>query len=495
MIAVAFALGLTALALPGCSSEDAASAPSTPSPYANVDAANTRYPQSSIRKATVGDLDVAWAVPIEAEGQSLGGYVATPVVSGGVVYSQDQDSNVQAIDFDNGEVIWEATYDAPTNGPNGVVVGGGLVYGATPTRAFALDAESGEEAWSQELVRSVTERIMMAPGYRDGLVYFSTRPYESKGGDVGILWALDAKTGKRAWHFDTVPRGLWGHPELNSGGGLSYAPAFDEEGSMYVGVGNPGPIPGTKRFPWGSSRPGANLYSSSVVKLDAKTGKVQWHYQVTPHAICNWDVGAPLLTRAGGRDIVVAGSLAGIVVALDRETGKPLWRSQVGIHNGHDNDGLLAMRGETASLKTPMTVYPGKYGGVLGPMSTNGSTVFVPVVNTSTTLFDQRRAEETGATAGELVALDAASGKVKWQRRFEAPVYGAALATNDVVFAAIYESTVHAFDAENGEPVWTETVPANLNAGLAASGSTLLVPAGFPEETQTPVLLAYRLPE
>ncbi len=401
---------------------------------------------------------------------------------------------MQAIDFDSGDVIWEKEYEARTNGPNGVVVGGGLVYGATPERAFALDAGTGEQVWSQLLIRSSSERIVMAPGYRDGLVYFSTRPFEPNGGEIGVLWALDAKTGKRVWHFDTVPKHLWGHPEINYGGGLSYAPAFDERGGMYVGTGNAGPIPGTKRFPWGSSRPGPNLHSSSVVKLDARTGEVEWHYQVTPHGLCNWDVGAPIVTRAGGRDVVIAGGLAGVVVALDRETGELLWRRPVGLHNGHDNDGLLARRGETASLKTPMTVYPGKFGGVLGPMSTNGSTVFVPVVNTATVLREEGEAEETGDTTGELVALDLRNGEVKWKRRFESPLYGAATATNDIVFTAEFESAVHGFDAESGKPVWRESVPASLNGGLAISGSTLLVPAGYAQEAQTPVLLAYRLP-
>jgi outer membrane protein assembly factor BamB len=446
-------------------------------------------------------------VPIEAQGETLGDYVATPAVVDGVVYSQDQDSNVQAIDLSSGDVIWEVEQEAPTNGPNGVVVGGGHVYGATPSGAFALDAETGRQVWSQALVRSSTDRILMAPGYHGGLVYFSTRPYESQGGDVGVLWALDAKTGKRVWHFDTVPEDLWGHPELNFGGGLSYAPAFDDEGSMYVGTGNAGPIPGTKRYPWGASRPGPNLYSSSVVKLDAKTGKVQWHYQVSPHAICNWDVGAPILTRSGGRDIVVAGGLAGIVVALDRETGKLLWRSPVGVHNGHDDDGLLAMRGETERLKTPMSVLPGVLGGVYGSLSTDGAAVFVPVVNHATTLLNQKDAEEDSAYTGELVALDLATGDVKWKRSLESPPYGSTSATNDLVFASTFDGWVYAFDADSGRQVWEEAMPANVNAGLALSGDTLLVPAGYVEKTQpqeqalnqaqqsaAPTLLAYRLP-
>ena len=149
-----------------------------------------------------------------------------------------------------------------------------------------------------QLIRNEQEGIDMAPGYHDGIVYVSTVPVnvgEFYGaGGVGILWALDAKTGKKLWHFDTVPKDLWGKPEVNSGGGLWYTPAFDEKGSMYFGVGNPAPFPGTEsEEPWGSSRPGPNLYSDSLVKLDAKTGKLEWYYQVTPHALYDWDFQNP----------------------------------------------------------------------------------------------------------------------------------------------------------------------------------------------------------
>lgn len=440
-------------------------------------------------------LDLAWTLPIEARGRDLGGYVASPVVAAGVAYSQDQDSNVQAIDLQSGDVLWEKAYESPTSGPNGVVYGDGRVYGATPTGAFALDARTGEEVWSAPLVRSGSEGIVMAPGYRHGLVYISTSPAGYKGGEVGVLWALDGKTGRKVWHFDTVPRDLWGHPEINFGGGVSHAPAFDAHGSMYVGTGFAGPIPGTERYPWGSSRPGPNLYSDSIVKLDAKTGEVQWHYQLTPHGFCKWSFGPPLLHRAGGRSLVIAAGLAGTVVALDRETGEPLWRRSVGIHNGHDDDGVRAMRGEYAKLKTPMTVYPGRFGGVLGQMSANGSTVFVPVVNNATMLLNQLEATQVGRATGELVGLDMATGAVKWKHRFPSPVYGATTATNDLVFATTFDGTVYAFEGDTGGEAWRESLPAQINAGLAVSGDTLLAPAGYAEETQVPELLAYRLPE
>ncbi len=483
--------------LTGCSSSGAeeSTVRFTDSPYANVDLANSRHARSAIRAATVSGLDLAWTLPLEAEGRDLGAYVATPVVVDGVAYSQDQDSNVQAIELRDGDVLWEKSYEVAANGPNGVAAAAGLVYGVTPTTAFALDAETGDEIWSTPLVRTATEQIAMAPGYRDGLVYLSTSPAGYKGGEVGVLWALDGRTGRKVWHFDTVPRDLWGHPDINFGGGLSYAPAFDAEGSMYIGTGNAGPIPGTERYPWGASRPGPNLYTDSVVKLDAKTGRLRWHYQLTPHGLCNWDLGAPILLRAAGRDLVVTAGLSGIVVALDRKTGKPVWKVPVGRHNGHDNDGIVAMRGGGARLKTPMLVYPGRFGGVLGQMSASGTTVFVPVTDAPTGLVDQRTAAQTRYAKGVLVALDAAGGEIRWKHEFPSPLYGATTATNDLVFAAEMDGTLYAFAGSDGRELWKESLPAGLNGGVAISGGTLLAPAGYAEgEGQEPTLSAYRLP-
>lgn len=462
--------------------------------YPNVDASNTRRAESSIDGATVSELARAWTVPITAANGFFGRYMASPVVADGVVYSQDQDSNVQEIALGSGQVLWEKSYGAPVRGPNGVTAAGGAVYGATPRDVFALDAKTGEEIWSTTLGGSDSEQISIAPGYHDGTVYVSTRPSNYEGGEAGVLWALDGETGEKKWSFDTVPDGLWGNPDVNFGGGSSYTPAFDAQGSMYASIGIPGPIPGTKRHPWGSSRPGPNLYTNSVVKLNAETGKLQWYYQLTPHSLCNWNLGPPVLLDAGGRSLVVVGSRSGVVVALDRRTGKPVWRRSVGIHNGHDNDGLVAMRGEYSKLKTPMTVYPGRYGGVPAPLSASESTVFVPVVNSATRLFGQRSLQDLKSTGGVLVALDAATGAVRWQQEFPSLPFGATTVTNDVVFASTIDGIVYAFDSDSGQRVWKAKLPAGIDAGMTASGNTLLAPAGYGEGGRVPGLLAYRLP-
>jgi outer membrane protein assembly factor BamB len=499
-ILAALAMAVALLALSGCGSsgDGGAEASFTGSGYPGVDAANTRHARGSIDSSNVTDLAVAWTAPIPGT-SSFGSYASTPVVDKGVIYSQDLASNVQALSLDSGEVLWTRNYEQPDIGPNGIVVAEGKVFGATPTEAFALDQKTGKQVWSTVLPRNEHEGIDMAPGYGDGLVYVSTVPLNTselyQGEGVGILWALDAKTGKKKWRFNTVPEKLWGNHKINAGGGLWYPPAFDGKGSMYFGTGNPAPFPGTEQFPWGSSRPGPNLYTNSLIKLDARTGKMDWYHQVTPHDVYDWDFqGPPILIKAGGRDIVVAAGKSGIVLAADRKTGKVLWQRAIGKHNGHDDDGLLAMRGESSKIKLPATVYPGSLGGVIAPMSTDGKTVVAPVVNSPATVLSGFEKQEPGPSTGEVVALDAATGKVKWKQRLATPAFGATTVVNDLVFATSYEGSLSAMDARTGRVVWREKLPAGTNSGVMIEGDTLIAPAGVASATgQKAQIVAYRL--
>lgn len=493
-----FALALL-VSLSGCgSSSSGEDLKFDGSGYPGVDAANSREAQGSIDSSNVAELEEAWSLPLTAQ-SSFGAHSSSPVIVNGVIYSQDLESNVQAIDLESGEVLWTKKYSEADEGPNGVVVAEGLVFGATPNAAFALDQKTGKEVWSTPLVVQPSgEGIDMAPGYHDGLVYVSTVPLTSTelypGGGVGTLWALDAKTGQKKWHFDTVPKDLWGDRKVNSGGGLWQPPSFDDKGFVYFGTGNPAPYPGTPQQPWGSSRPGANLYTNSMVKLDARTGKKQWHFQLTPHDIYDWDFqDPPLLISAGGKDLAIGAGKSGIVVALDADTGKPVWKRPVGTHNGHDNDGLYAQRGEYSKIK-PGEVFPGILGGVIAPMATDGKTIFVPVVNHSASISASGELGEGAEMTGELVAIDAASGKVKWNQAFSSALFGAPTVVNDVVFATSFEGSVYAFDASSGSELWVETLPASINTSVSISGDTMIAPAGLASaEGQTPEIVAFRL--
>jgi glucose dehydrogenase len=503
------AIGLLAVALAamavlaGCGSSSSGSSEEvsfTGSGVPNSDAANTRYERGPINSNNVGNLQVAWKLPLTGV-SAFGSYASAPIISKGVMYSQDLVSNVQAIEVETGKVLWTASFEQPDHGPNGVVVENGLVYGATPTEAFALDQETGNEVWSVELTRNEHEGIDMAPGYHDGLVYVSTVPVNVEefygGGAGGILWALDAKTGKKVWSFKTVPDDLWAKSsaakEVNSGGGLWYPPAFDEEGSMYIAVGNPGPLPGTEQFPWGSSRPGPDLYTDSIVKLNAKTGKMGWYFQLTPHDVNDWDLNdPPILALVNGQDMVIGAGKSGIVVALEGGSGKLLWKRPVGIHNGHDDIGKEAMEGKTPKL--PVTILPGSLGGVIAPMATDGKTLFVPVVNSSLTLSSQEEKSEGGPDNGELVAIDLATGKVKWKKEMATPAFGYVTAVNDLVFSTTYDGTVSAFNAKTGSVVWREKLPAGTNSGVTVEDNMLIAPAGVAAaEGQKPQIIAYKL--
>jgi outer membrane protein assembly factor BamB len=490
-----------AVAVAGCGGSSSASGSGDPqlngTGYPGVDLANSRLAKGTIDRQSAPELEVAWEMPLSAQA-TYGAYSATPVIAGGVIYSQDLESDVQAIDLESGDVLWTKKFESPTQGPNGVVVAEGKVFGATGDSAFALDEETGKELWSVKLTNDKELAIDMPAGYHDGLVYVSTVPTnvnsEYPAGKIGVLWALDAKTGKRVWHFDTVPKSLWGKPGVNAGGGLWYAPSFDAKGDMYFGTGNPVPYPGTASEPWGASRPGANLYTDSLVKMDAKTGKLEWAYQQTPHDLYDWDFqDPPILAGAGGRELAIGAGKSGIVTAVDAGTGKPVWSTPVGKHNGHDDDGLLAMRGEGAKIKAG-EVFPGTLGGVIAPMAANQTTVFVPVVNHALTVSPSQEIGESGSMTGELVALDLKTGKEEWNRSFGAAAFGAPTAVNDMVFVTSFDGVVHGIDAKTGGEVWQASLPAGSNSGLAISGDTLVVPAGIPvAEGQVAKMIAYRL--
>jgi outer membrane protein assembly factor BamB len=478
-------------------------------PAPNVDIANTRDASgSAIDSGNVSKLGVAWTAPITATGV-FGGYAATPVIAKGVVYTQDLDSNVFAYDLKTGKRLWEHAYHSTSEGPNGVAIGYGRVYGATASFAFALDMTSGAEVWrSHRLTRNAREGIDMQPAVFDHTVYVSTVPGNAKGfykgNGVGVIHALDADSGAEKWHFDTVPRTLWdpAHANINSGGGLWYTPAFDGKGNMYAAVANPAPWPGTNKFPWGASRPGPDLYTNSLLRLDQSTGKLAWFQQVLPHDLYDWDLHLPpMLAKVNGKEVVVVGGKMGYVYEIDAASGKLLWKRPVGVHNGHDHDNELALESErsgpgrpVAGLHTPETVEPGALGGVETQMAVDGNTVYGAVVNLPVVFQTQQKLTlEFAKGRGEMVALDLATGSIKWDTKLPQPPYGAATISNDLVFTTTYDGRVLALDRQTGRVVWKHQLPTNTNATVAIDGDTLLTAASVPGKNAQAAIVALRL--
>ncbi|MDM4719671.1 PQQ-binding-like beta-propeller repeat protein [Micromonospora sp. WMMA1363] len=473
--------------------------------HPNADRHNTRRVRGPIDSTNVADLEVAWTVPIKAPTDRWpGSYATNPIVVDGVMYSQDLDSNVYAIDVRTGREVWTVMMGSYTNGPNGVAVSGGRVFGATLTDVFALDARTGRELWRRKITRNANEGIDMAPGVNNNTVYIATVPSLLHGGfgagAVGVVWAIDARTGATRWTWDTVPRDLWGHPEINSGGGAWYPPSFDERGDLYLAVSNPGPFLGTEEYPWGSSRPGPNLYTNSIVKLDGRTGRLIWYRQELPHDIYDWDLqNSPILTTVGGRRVVLTSGKTGFVYMYDRDSGKRLWKTPVGRHNGHDDDNLLAMAGRFDELPSfPAELYPGVLGGVPAPGAVDRDTVYVAVNDLSATWTSQLPPPifpSFSAGSGAVVALDLATGRARWTFSLDQSPYGGTTISNDLVFTTTFDGTIHAFNAKNGRLAWRVKLPGSTNSPVVISGDILLSASGWPQSAEERAeIVAYRLP-
>jgi len=477
----------------------------------DADLASTRYVTSAITSANVSKLGVAWTMPLTMNtttSHTDGAYAATPVIVNGVVYVQDLDSNVYAISLATGKVLWTHDYDSANGGPDGVNVAGGVVYAATATSAVALDAATGAQLWSRTLIGNDHEGIAMAPGFDHGTVYVSTVPANVTtvygAGGQGILWALNAKTGAPEWSWNQ-DQNLWGNPGVNSGGGLWYTPSFDAQGNIYLGIANPAPIFGTTSYPLGSSRPGPNLYTDSVVKL-SPAGKLLWYYQLTPHDLYDWDLqNPPVLTTANGQPVVIDGGKAGIMIELDAQTGKLLWQLPVGGHSGHEDDGVLTEHATPTShdpLPANYCLEPSLYGGVLTELASNGSTTFAAVndwaLAASPTGFTGSVASQVKAfysAGGEMVAVNQDTGTVIWDTPLPSMLFGAATVTNDVVFTTTFKGYLYALDAATGAILFSTPMSALTNAPVAVDGDYVIAGAGLaaPSSKQRNMIIAYKL--
>jgi outer membrane protein assembly factor BamB len=474
------------------------------------DLQNTRDAASAITSSNVSKLGVAWTVPLKVPSHTDGAYATTPVVVNGVVYVQTLDSNVLAISIATGKVLWTHTYNSPNGGPDGVTVASGVVYGATNHAAFALSAATGTQLWSRTLIRNAHEGIDMAPGYNRGTVYVSTVPSNPLVGQYlgdakGILWALNAKTGTPKWSWDEV-QNLWGNPKINSGGGQWYPPSFDSQGNIYLGVANPGPIAGARGYPWGTSRPGPNLYTDSVVKLSPQ-GKLLWYYQLTPHDLYDWDMqNSPMLTTANGHPVVIDGGKAGILIELNAQTGKLIWKLPVGVHNGHDHDGLLTEYAKPSShIKLPkeFCLEPGVYGGIETQLASSGSTTFAAVNDLPVPMCSGASKCSASVAAviqsvlkatGEMVAVNQDTGEVEWDTTLPSTPYGAATVTNDVVFTTTFHGDLYALNAATGAILLKTPMSAGSNAPVAIDGDYVIAGAGAPlSANQRPLIIAYKL--
>src|SRR5258708_7042486 len=300
-------------------------------------------PLTQITPSNVSRLRPVWAY----QPPGTGSLESTPVVVNGVMYVTAGPTMVAALDLKSGKALWEWTRPIAASVLNlgfprvnrGLAILDNTVFvGTLDGYLFALDARAGIERWSvhvgdNKFGHSITAaplavRAEGVPGGNgDGKVIVGI-----SGGEAGIrgfLDAYDAKTGKLAWRFWTVPSPgetgseSWPGDSWVHGGGTTWLTGSDDPALklLYWGTGNPGPD-------WnGDSRKGDNLYTSSLVAIDVDTGKPRWHFQFTPHDTHDWDANQiPVLvdTQVGGRAraLVVTANRNGFYYALDRKTGE-----------------------------------------------------------------------------------------------------------------------------------------------------------------------------
>jgi alcohol dehydrogenase (cytochrome c) len=174
----------------------------------------------------------------------------------------------------------------------------------------------------------------------------------------------------------------------------------------------------------------------------------------------------------------------GKVYAIDRNTGKTLWETAVGTHQ---NDTLKELPEGTTKVS------PGPLGGVETNMAYSNGIVFVPVVN----MVVEYTPSEFVATSfdfstatGELVALDAATGKILWDNKLDSLNVGSATVVNDVVFTSTFNGKIYAFNNKTGEKVWEYQAPGGINGWPAVKGDTIIFPVGMGEN---PALIAFKI--
>jgi outer membrane protein assembly factor BamB len=427
----------------------------------------------------VAGLKVRWRFRLE-HGSTFGAFASTALIVGGTVYAQDLSSSVYAIDARSGALRWTSRFRAPTDGPNGVAVAGRRLFGATDSTVFALDRFSGRRLWTRRLVKRQEQFIDIAPLAARGLVFTSTVGFAP--GGRGALYALDARTGKVRWRFETV-RDPWQFPSAG-GGGAWYPPSLASDGRLYWGISNPGPWGGTPALPNGGMYPGPVPYTDALLALTARTGALAWFDQVTKHDVRDYDFEvSPIVVG----DTVFGAGKAGRVVAWNRLTGRRLWATAVGTHL-HDLGPLP---------KRPTLVCPGLWGGVLTPMSYARGRLFVPVVERCMRESAVDAAHPADLTVGDgvVTAISAKTGRKLWTRRLGSPPTGCTTVADDVVFAPTLDGRVYAFRAKDGALLWQTRARAGINGCPTVAGGLLLVGAGapLPDGSAQPELAAYEL--
>ena len=341
-----------------------------------------------------------------------------------------------AVDATNCMVRWRNVYKPEQEDVfqinRGVAFASGKLFRGTPdARLLAIDAASGKTLWQQQIGDpTVGEFLSSVPAVWQGLLIAGTA-----GSDWGIrgrIMAYEQETGREVWRFYTIPRGkevgadTWKNPETaRYGGGGSWTTYTLDmaSGEVFAPVGNPAPD-----FV-ASHRPGANLFTDSMVVLDARTGAVKWWHQMAPNDGLDLDLAAaPMLYwNSKGRPMVTMGSKDGYLYSVDRETRKRVFATPV----------TTIKKPERSPDARGVFTCPGPVGGVewngpaydqLTKQIVVGSVDWCATIMSDEVEFQPGKLMLAGkwewdaAKTGWVVAVNPDSGAVKWKYHADSPV-------------------------------------------------------------------------
>jgi len=463
-----------------------------------------------ITAANVKTLEQKWVF----QADSLEKFEATPLVVDGIMYITQAPSDVVALDAKTGRVFWIYRYYPTGASPccgsvnRGLAILGDTLFVATlDANLVALDAKNGRPLWKTNVAKATLGYTMtLAPLVVKDKVIVGVAGAEF--GIRGFIAAYDARTGNEAWRFYTVPgpgepgHETWQSDDWEHGGGSVWVTgSYDPDLNLtFWGTGNPGPD-------WNpSQRPGDNLYTSSVVALDADTGKLKWHFQFTPSDAYDYDstqvpVLAEINLNGSPRKAMLWGNRNGFFYVLDRVTGQFIsGHSFVKINwaSGLDNKGR--------PIPTPPAEGTPTFPGVQG--ATNW---YSPSYSPRTGLFylsawedygsifirEEQKYQEgqrfTGgrptspipdapnvpslrrgvinlwteeAGHGAVLAIDPRTGEHKWKFQMTDVTDSGILTTaSDLLFAGGREGYFHALDARTGTLLWKATLGGQIAAG------------------------------
>jgi len=447
-----------------------------------------------INTTNVKNLTPAWIFQTGDYAENL---QATPIVVDGVMYIITPRAQVYALDAATGRLIWQYRYPPNQNGllrNSGVAVADGRVFfGTRDNYLVALDQKTGREVWKTNVDdrKQCSCSISAAPLVVKDKVIVGGNGGEQ--GDRGYLTAFYAKTGRLAWRWYVIPgpgekgNETWKGDSWRFGGGAPWMTGSFDIGLnlVYWGTGNAAAdFYDAERVPAEIDKGrDVNLYTASVVALDADTGKLRWHYQEVPDDIWDYDSAYEVLLmdreiRGRMRKILVHMNKSGLTFVLDRETGEFLGVFSVPeVRNwitGITEDGKLVGRNEP-KLGQTQTFCPSVYGAKSwNSMAYSPRTGFLytptnELCNDATAADTQSvegrsnmnaalnfKLPPNRATYSHVDAWDPVTGKRAWSVPYKYLLGASMLATaGDLVFTGDPEGNFFALDARTGDKLWS----------------------------------------